>query len=72
MSNTEKLIRMSGQIATFFATQPNVDGAAQVAAHINDFWAPPMRAELHALITQGHSDLHPLVVQADQHLRLPA
>lgn len=70
MSQPEKLARMSGQIATFFETQPG-DAAANIAAHINDFWAPTMRAELHDMIAAG-ADLHPLVVKADAHLRLPA
>ncbi len=71
MSNAEKLARMANQIATFFATQPGEDGDEKVAAHINDFWAPPMRAELHQMIASG-ADLHPLVIEADNHLRLPA
>ena len=45
----EKLIRMANQIAAFFATQPEADKPARVAAHIRDFWAPPMRESFMAL-----------------------
>ncbi|MBF9041778.1 formate dehydrogenase [Rhodobacterales bacterium HKCCE4037] len=60
----EKLIRMANQIATFFATQPGSDQAERVAAHLNDFWGPEMRAELKAHAAQDDSDLSPLVKDA--------
>ena len=44
----DKLARMANQIATFFATQPGDDQAERVAAHLNDFWGPEMRAALKA------------------------
>lgn len=44
----EKLIRMANQIATFFESQPEAAPAA-IAAHINDFWEPRMRAQLLAI-----------------------
>lgn len=44
-TQTDKLIRMANQIATFFEVQPG-DRAEAVAAHINDNWSAPMRAEL--------------------------
>lgn len=44
----EKLIRMANQIATFFESQSD-GGPEAVAAHINDFWEPRMRAQLLAI-----------------------
>ena len=44
----DKLARMATQIATFFAIQPGDDQAERVAAHLNDFWGPEMRAALKA------------------------
>ncbi len=60
----EKLTRMANQIATFFATQPGADQAERVAAHLNDFWGPEMRAELKAHAAEDDSDLSPLVKEA--------
>ncbi len=60
----EKLTRMANQIASFFATQPGQDQAERVAAHLNDFWGPEMRAELKAHAAEDDSDLAPLVRDA--------
>lgn len=60
----EKLTRMANQIAGFFATQPGSDQAERVAAHLNDFWGPEMRADLKAFAAEDGSDLSPLVRQA--------
>jgi formate dehydrogenase subunit delta len=67
----EKLIRMANQIATFMATKPGDAGAAGLASHLNDYWAPPMRTQLLALIAAGAGGLHPLVVQAAPLIRRP-
>ncbi|MBY4892425.1 formate dehydrogenase subunit delta [Rhodobacteraceae bacterium N5(2021)] len=60
----DKLIRMANQIASFFATQPGADQAERVAAHLNDFWGPEMRAELKAHASEDDTDLAPLVRDA--------
>ncbi|MEJ6394789.1 formate dehydrogenase subunit delta [Gymnodinialimonas sp. 2305UL16-5] len=60
----DKLARMANQIASFFATQPGADQAERVAAHLNDFWGPEMRAELKAQAAEDDSDLAPLVRDA--------
>ena len=66
--STDKLIRMANQIATFFEVQPG-DSAAAVAAHINDNWSPPMRAELLGMIAAGAPGLHPLVSEGASQIR---
>ncbi|MDF0602695.1 formate dehydrogenase subunit delta [Psychromarinibacter sp. C21-152] len=68
----EKLVRMANQIATFFATQPGDDRADRVAAHINEFWEPRMRAQLAEHMAQGGEGLHPLVTDAFAHVKVPA
>ncbi len=60
----DKLIRMANQIATFFQTQPGNDQVQRVAAHLNDFWSPEMRATLKAKAEQDDSALNDLVKQA--------
>lgn len=66
----DKMIRMANQIAAFFATQPG-DRPALVAAHINDFWEPRMRAQLIGHGAEGGDGLDPLVREALPHLRAP-
>lgn len=70
---TEKMIRMANQIAAFFGTQTGADGgpagAEGVAAHVNDFWAPDMRAALLAHAAAGGAGLDPLVLQAAPAIR---
>lgn len=67
----EKMVMMANQIATFFATQPGNAGAEGVAAHINDFWEPRMRAQLLAYAATGGAGLHPLAVEAVAAIRAP-
>lgn len=67
----DKLTAMANQIASFFATQPGADQAARVAAHLNDFWDPRMRAALLAHVQAGGEGLSPLVRAAVPLIRDP-
>ena len=70
---SDKMIRMANQIATFFASQSGPDGgAAGAAAHVNDFWAPDMRAALLAHAAEGGAGLHPLMLEGAALIRPPA
>ncbi len=61
----DKIIRMANQIATFFETAADEGrAAADVADHINSFWAPDMRAAFHRLVELGAPDLSPLAHKA--------
>ena len=66
----EKLVRMANQIATFFESQPD-GGTEGVAAHINDFWEPRMRARLLDHLAAGGAGLHPAVRDAARLIRPP-
>lgn len=68
---SENITRMANQIAAFFATQPGTDQAERLAAHLNDFWAPAMRADLSARLRDTPEAFAPLVGEAARHLRLP-
>lgn len=57
----DKLLYMAKQIATFFASQPQLDQAESVAQHIRDFWEPRMRAEFLALAADPARDMPDLV-----------
>lgn len=60
-----KHIRMANQIAAFFASQPEAVRIPGVAAHINDFWEPRMRAFLLDLLESGKNEgVDPLVIAA--------
>jgi formate dehydrogenase subunit delta len=67
----DRMMRMANQIATFFATQPGPGQAEAVAAHINDYWEPRMRAQLLDHGATGGEGLHPLVLDAIAHIRAP-
>ena len=66
----EKMVRMANQIAAFFDSQPEPADEA-VAKHINDFWAPRMRAQLLAHVDAGGAGLRPSVVAAAALIRRP-
>lgn len=67
----QKLVAMANQIARFFETQPGTDRADRLAAHINDFWDPSMRAGLIAALDAGGAGLSPLVIEAAEAIRAP-
>ena len=67
----EKLIYMANQISKFFETKPESEGAAGVAAHINDFWEPRMRRHLFEVVDAGGAGLRPLVLLAARSIRRP-
>ncbi|RVV97329.1 formate dehydrogenase [Mesobaculum littorinae] len=60
----EKTVHMANQIATFFKTQPSMDSAERLAAHINDFWEPRMRRKLFDHVADGGEGLELLVMEA--------
>jgi len=70
--NLEKLIRMTNQIAEFFAHEGAQRGAASVADHLQKFWEPRMRAELVAAAAADRAPgLTPLALAAVRQLTPP-
>lgn len=69
--SAEKIARMANDIAKFMESKPRDEGVAGLAAHINDYWDPRMRAQLFALLDQGGAGLRPLVVAAGEKIRRP-
>ena len=68
----DKLISMANQMAGFFNTQRGDDQAERLAAHINDFWAPEMRAQLIGQLEADDTCAEPLVRAAVASIRVPA
>jgi formate dehydrogenase subunit delta len=59
-----KLVTMANQIATFFATQPDIDAVAGIESHIRKFWDPRMRGKILGLLAAGGDGLTPLARKA--------
>ena len=68
--NTSKLIRMAGQMADYFRSQPDCVPAEAVAAHINDSWNYQMRRDLIAAVQAG-AEADPIVRGAIAFIKLP-
>ncbi len=64
MHQDEKLVMMANQIAQFFAAQGELRAVPQIAAHINSFWDPRMRARIRAYHANGGTALNPLALAA--------
>ncbi|MFT6452488.1 MAG: formate dehydrogenase subunit delta [Halocynthiibacter sp.] len=64
---------MANQISAFFASQPEAARLPGVAAHINDFWEPRMRAFLLELLDAGETQgIDPLVISAAPLIKRPS
>jgi formate dehydrogenase subunit delta len=68
----DKLIRSANQIAVFHQSQPEATRIRGVAAHLNDFWDPNMRAQLLEMLRTDPEPFHDLVRAAGMHLRAPS
>ncbi|MFN3992615.1 MAG: formate dehydrogenase subunit delta [Tabrizicola flagellatus] len=69
--SVEKITRMANDIAKFMESKPHDEGAALLAAHINDFWDPRMRRQLFEILDAGGAGLRPLVLDAASAIRRP-
>lgn len=67
--SADTIIRMANQISTFFCTAEKDDAPTHIAAHINDFWDPRMRAQLHELLKTRAEAFNIEVVAAGDHIR---
>ena len=58
MMQTERLVTMANDIATFFAAEPDRTAAVEATAnHLRRFWAPRMRREIVAHHEAGGAGL---------------
>lgn len=67
---TDKLIRMAGQMADFFRSQPDAPPAEAVAHHINEFWTYHMRQRFIEQIRNG-AEADPIVRDAAKFVHIP-
>ena len=66
----DKIIRMANQIAAFMQSKPEAEAVEGLAAHINDFWAPQLRAQFFESLQAG-VEVHPLARKAADLIRKP-
>jgi len=62
--NTDHLVRMANQIATYYASYPEAEAKEGVRGHIQRFWEPRMREQLRRHIEAGGEGLSPSVRDA--------
>ena len=68
MKDDEALVRMSRQIADFFAAYDEQEAVDGIVGHMRGFWAPAMRARLVTIYQREPQLLHPLVRAAAREL----
>jgi formate dehydrogenase subunit delta len=60
----DKLVMMANQIAKFFAAQGHDRAVPQITDHLEKFWDPRMRRQIHAHVDKGGAGLDPLALEA--------
>ncbi|WP_062790282.1 formate dehydrogenase subunit delta [Aquitalea pelogenes] len=72
--NPSHLVKMANQISDFFSADcSEEEAAAEIASHLQRFWAPAMRQRLAQAVEQGEAaDLRPAACLAVRKLSLPA
>ncbi len=68
---TRDMVRMANQMADFFKSYGTEEGTKEVAAHINNFWEPRMRAKFFEYIATGAKEFDPMVMDAARLVRKP-
>lgn len=72
--NPSHLVKMANQISDFFSADcSEEEAAAEIASHLQRFWAPAMRQRLAQAVEQGEAqDLRPAACRAVHLLSQPA
>lgn len=68
---TKDMVRMVNQVAGFFKNYGAEEATKEIATHINNFWAPPLRREFLAFVAAGGAGFDPLVMAAAASVRKP-
>jgi formate dehydrogenase subunit delta len=61
---TGKLVMMANQIARAFEVEGRDRAVPKIAAHVEAFWDPRMKAAIAAHVAAGGEGMHPLAVAA--------
>jgi formate dehydrogenase subunit delta len=65
------MVHKANSIAQFFDAYTEEEAIAGVANHIQMFWVPDMRRQLHEYVAKGGEGLRPSVVKADEQIHTP-
>jgi formate dehydrogenase subunit delta len=68
---TQDMVRMANQIASFFNGSGPEVAVKDAAEHINKFWEPRMRTALLAHLEKGGDGLDPTIVSAASLIKRP-
>jgi formate dehydrogenase subunit delta len=66
---SQKMVYMANQIALNFASYPYDVAVTNVANHLNSFWDPRMKRQLHEYVAKGGDGLHELVLEAEERMQ---
>jgi formate dehydrogenase subunit delta len=69
--NEDVMVHKANSIAQFFDAYSEQEAIAGVANHLQQFWVPDMRRQLHEYIAKGGEGLRPSVVEAEKQLVTP-
>jgi formate dehydrogenase subunit delta len=65
---SDRLIRMANQIATYFSAYPHDEAVAGIGDHLKQFWEPRMLVAIKDHVAHGGAGLHDLVPEAVRRL----
>lgn len=63
------MVHMANQIAMNFGAYSRDEAIKLTTKHLQDFWEPRMRRQLHAYVKDGGSGLHEFVLEAEKSLK---
>jgi formate dehydrogenase subunit delta len=66
------MVHKANSIAQFFDSYTEEEAIAGVANHIQMFWVPDMRRQLHEFVTNGGEGLRASVVKAEKRIDAPS
>jgi formate dehydrogenase subunit delta len=67
--DSHNMIHMANQIALNFGAYSRDEAIKLVTKHLQDFWEPRMRRQLHDYVKHGGSGLHEFVLEAEKQLK---
>jgi formate dehydrogenase subunit delta len=67
--DSHHMIHMANSIALNFSAYPREEAIKLTRQHLQDFWEPRMRKQLHEYVAQGGRGLHELAAEAEKLLK---
>ena len=67
--DSHHMVHMANQIALNFSAYPREEAIKLTKQHLQDFWEPRMRRQLHAYVADGGSGLNELALEAEKLLK---